>query len=79
MGEEGLDTLFVGDGQLQAGGGTARVGRTLARRGAQQGRIQLGQDLPTADEMKPGAFAAFQKAEYAKWKPILDAAGVKVE
>lgn len=40
---------------------------------------ELGQDLPTADEMKPGAFAAFQKAEYAKWKPILDAAGVKVE
>jgi tripartite-type tricarboxylate transporter receptor subunit TctC len=40
---------------------------------------ELGQDLPTVEEMKPAAFAAFQKAEFAKWKPILDAAGVKVE
>jgi tripartite-type tricarboxylate transporter receptor subunit TctC len=40
---------------------------------------ELGQDLPTTDEMKPAAFAAFQKAEFAKWKPIMDAAGVKIE
>jgi len=40
---------------------------------------ELGQDLPTLEEMKPAAFAAFQKAEYAKWKPILEAAGVKIE
>jgi tripartite-type tricarboxylate transporter receptor subunit TctC len=40
---------------------------------------ELGQDLPTVEEMKPAAFAAFQKAEFAKWKPIMDAAGVKIE
>jgi tripartite-type tricarboxylate transporter receptor subunit TctC len=40
---------------------------------------ELGQDLPTVEEMKPAAFAAFQKAEFARWKPILDAAGVKAE
>jgi tripartite-type tricarboxylate transporter receptor subunit TctC len=40
---------------------------------------ELGQDLPTVEEMKPAAFAAFQKAEYQKWKPILEKAGVKVE
>lgn len=40
---------------------------------------ELGQDLPTVEEMKPAAFAAFQKAEFAKWKPILEAAGVKVD
>jgi tripartite-type tricarboxylate transporter receptor subunit TctC len=40
---------------------------------------ELGQDLPTVEEMTPAAFAAFQKAEFAKWKPIIEAAGVKVD
>lgn len=40
---------------------------------------ELGMDTPTIEEMKPAAFASFQKAEAAKWKPILEAAGVKVE
>src|SRR5438445_10258386 len=39
----------------------------------------LGQDLPTMPEMAPAAFAAFQQAEYARWKAILDAAKVKIE
>ncbi len=39
----------------------------------------LGQDLPTLAEMAPAAFAAFQTAEYARWKAILDAANVKIE
>jgi tripartite-type tricarboxylate transporter receptor subunit TctC len=39
----------------------------------------LGQDLPTPEEMAPAAFAAFHRAEYAKWKKILDDADVKVE
>ena len=29
--------------------------------------------------MKPATFAAFQKAELSRWKPILEAAGVKAE
>jgi tripartite-type tricarboxylate transporter receptor subunit TctC len=40
---------------------------------------ELGQDTPTVEEMKPAAFAAFQKAEFGNWKPILEAAGVKAE
>lgn len=40
---------------------------------------ELGQDLPTIEEMAPAAFAAFQKAEFAKWKPIIEKAGVKIE
>ena len=39
----------------------------------------LGQDIPTPEQMQPDAFAAFQKAEFAKWKPIIDKAGVKIE
>lgn len=39
----------------------------------------LGQDIPTPEQMKSDAFGAFQKAEFAKWKPIIDKAGVKVE
>jgi tripartite-type tricarboxylate transporter receptor subunit TctC len=39
----------------------------------------LGQDLPTAAEMAPAAFAEFQKAEYTRWKAILEAAKVKIE
>lgn len=39
----------------------------------------LGQDIPTPAQMKADVFGAFQKAEFAKWKPIIDKAGVKVE
>jgi tripartite-type tricarboxylate transporter receptor subunit TctC len=39
----------------------------------------LGQELPTPAEMTPAAFAAFHKAEFAKWKAILEAANVKIE
>lgn len=39
----------------------------------------LGQDIPTPEQMKSDAFGAYQKAEFAKWKPIIDKAGVKIE
>ena len=39
----------------------------------------LGQDIPTPAQMQSDAFAAFPTAEFAKWKPIIDKAGVKVE
>ncbi|WP_428686517.1 Bug family tripartite tricarboxylate transporter substrate binding protein [Reyranella sp.] len=39
----------------------------------------LGQDIPTPEQMKSDAFGTYQKAEFAKWKPIIDKAGVKVE
>ena len=39
----------------------------------------LGQDIPTPEEMAPTAFAAFHKQEYARWQKILEAANVKIE
>jgi tripartite-type tricarboxylate transporter receptor subunit TctC len=39
----------------------------------------LALDIPTPAEMAPAAFAEFQKAEYARWKAILQAANVKIE
>lgn len=39
----------------------------------------LGQDIPTPEQMQPDTFAAYQKAEFAKWKPIIDKAGIKIE
>jgi tripartite-type tricarboxylate transporter receptor subunit TctC len=39
----------------------------------------LGQDMPTLEQMQPAAFDAFQRAEFDKWKPIIDKANVKVE
>lgn len=45
-----------------------------------RGKLEnLGQDIPTPAQMKADAFGAYQKAEFAKWKPIIDKAGVKVE
>ena len=39
----------------------------------------LSLDIPTTAEMAPAAFGEFQKAEYARWKAILQAANVKIE
>jgi tripartite-type tricarboxylate transporter receptor subunit TctC len=39
----------------------------------------LGQDIPTPAQMQPAAFDAYQRAEFAKWKPIIEKANVKVE
>jgi len=39
----------------------------------------LGQVIPSADWLTPEALAAYQKAEAAKWWPIVKAAGIKAE
>jgi tripartite-type tricarboxylate transporter receptor subunit TctC len=39
----------------------------------------LGQVMPSADQLTPEAFAAFQKAEIEKWWPIIKTAGIKAE
>jgi tripartite-type tricarboxylate transporter receptor subunit TctC len=39
----------------------------------------LGQDIPTQEQMQPAAFDTYQRAEFAKWRPIIDKANVKVE
>jgi tripartite-type tricarboxylate transporter receptor subunit TctC len=39
----------------------------------------LGQVIPSADRLTPEALAVYQKAEVAKWWPIVKAAGIKAE
>src|SRR5262249_46383852 len=39
----------------------------------------LGQDIPTPQQMQPAPLRAFQPAEFAKWKPIIEKANVKGE
>jgi tripartite-type tricarboxylate transporter receptor subunit TctC len=40
---------------------------------------ELGQDIPPPDQQSPEALGAFQRAEAAKWWPIVKAAGIKGE
>jgi len=39
----------------------------------------LGLEMPPKDQLAPDALGAFQKAEIAKWWPMIKAADVKVE
>ena len=40
---------------------------------------ELGLQMPSADQLSPAALGAWQKAEIAKWWPMIKAANVKVE
>jgi len=40
---------------------------------------ELGQDLPSRDQMTPQALAAFHKSEIDKWWPLIKGANIKVE
>jgi tripartite-type tricarboxylate transporter receptor subunit TctC len=51
----------------------------MADPGIQKRIADLGMDLPPQELRTPAAFAAFHKAEIAKWYPIVKAAGVKPE
>ncbi|MBM3650639.1 MAG: hypothetical protein FJX11_22920 [Alphaproteobacteria bacterium] len=57
----------------------AAAGAALQDPAVRKRMEELGLDIPTPEQMKPAAFAAFQKSELAYWKPILEAAGVKAE
>jgi tripartite-type tricarboxylate transporter receptor subunit TctC len=39
----------------------------------------IGQELPSKEQMTPEGFGAFHKAEMEKWTPIIKAAGIKPE
>jgi len=39
----------------------------------------LGQEIPPTEQQTPEALGAFQRAEAAKWWPIIKAAGIKGE
>jgi tripartite-type tricarboxylate transporter receptor subunit TctC len=38
-----------------------------------------GEEIPAREELTPRALGALQKAEIEKWRPIINAAGIKVE
>jgi tripartite-type tricarboxylate transporter receptor subunit TctC len=47
--------------------------------GVQKKLGDLGLDMPPKDQLTPAALGAWQKAEIAKWWPMIKAANVKVE
>jgi tripartite-type tricarboxylate transporter receptor subunit TctC len=51
----------------------------LADPAVRQRVTEMGLDMPPAGEATPQALAAYQKAEIAKWWPIIKAEGIKVE
>ncbi len=42
-----------------------------------QRMIELALEMPPSDQLTPEALAALQKAEIAKWWPMMKAAGIK--
>ncbi len=51
----------------------------MADPGLRRRVIDLALDIPPQDQLTPQALAALQKAETAKWWPIIKAAGIKPE
>src|SRR6476619_4057462 len=57
----------------------AEVRVLLADSTTRQRFAELGQDIPAPDQQSTDALAELQKAEIAKWWPIIKAANVKGE
>jgi tripartite-type tricarboxylate transporter receptor subunit TctC len=55
----------------------AAIVQTLADPTVQKRFADQGQELPPQDQRTPEALAAYQKAEIAKWWPIVKGAGIK--
>ncbi len=89
MDEAGLPGMHVSVwGGLWAGKGTpkpviarlsAAVMEALADPAVRQRLLDIGYEVPPRDQQTPEALAAYQRAEIAKWWPIIKAAGVKAE
>jgi tripartite-type tricarboxylate transporter receptor subunit TctC len=41
--------------------------------------LDLGQQIPPPEQQTAAALAAYQKAEIAKWHPLIKEAGIKVQ
>ncbi len=57
----------------------AAIVGVLADAAVERRFAELGQEIPPPDQQTPEALAAFQKAETAKWWPIVKAANIKPE
>jgi len=57
----------------------AAVVDALADKAVRERLTELGQELPAREQLTPEALGAYQKAEIAKWWPIIKAAGIKVD
>jgi tripartite-type tricarboxylate transporter receptor subunit TctC len=57
----------------------AAIVAVLADAAVKRRFAELGQEIPPPDQQTPAALAAFQKAETAKWWPIVKAANIKPE
>ena len=57
----------------------AAVVEALADPAVQKRLADLGVDMPPRDQQTPEALRALQKAEAAKWWPMIKAANVKPE
>ena len=57
----------------------AAIAGALADPTVQQRLRDVGQEMPSAEQMTPGGFGAFHKAEMDKWTPVIKAANIKPE
>lgn len=57
----------------------AAVAGALADPTVQKRLADIGQELPSKEQMTPEGFGAFHKAEMEKWTPIVKAANIKPE
>jgi len=57
----------------------AAVREALVDAGVHRRFAEMGQEIPPPDQQTPSALAEHQRAELAKWGPIIKAAGLKAE
>ena len=57
----------------------AAIAGALADPAVQKRLAEVGQEMPTPEQMTPAGFGAFHKAEMDKWTPIIKAANIKPE
>ena len=64
--------------QAEVRGAAARGARLFSGQGISQGST-VGLQMPPKEQLSPAALGAWQKAEIAKWWPMIKAANVKVD